>query len=204
MDERAAGEGDGAAPHDETTGILIARARAGDTLAGQRLFARLLPVLRRWARYRFPARLRDARDTEDLVQDVLLRAFRRIDSFQNRGEGAFLAYLRQILLNAVKDEARRARRGPGALLPLDDKMADGSPSVVERAIGADKLQRFEKALATLPEDQQQAIILRVEFGYSHAQIAEALGKPSMDAARVMVSRALAELAKKIDEGSETR
>ena len=198
MDERAAGGGDGAAPH-EATAVLIARARSGDTPAGQRLFARLLPVLRRWARHRFPARLRDARDTEDLVQDVLLRAFRRIDQFENRGEGAFLAYLRQILLNAVKDEARRAGRRPGVPLPLDETMSDGAPSVVERAIGADKLQRFEDALATLPEEQQQAIILRVEFGYSHAQIAEALGKPSMDAARVMVARALAELARRIDE-----
>jgi RNA polymerase sigma-70 factor (ECF subfamily) len=79
-------------------------------------------------------------------------------------------------------------------------MADGAPSVVERAIGGDKLQRFEKALATLPEEQQQAVILRIEFGYSHSQIAQALGKPSQDAARVMVSRALAELAKRIDEG----
>jgi len=198
MDERAAGGGDGAAPH-EATAVLIARARSGDTPAGQRLFARLLPVLRRWARHRFPARLRDARDTEDLVQDVLLRAFRRIDQFENRGEGAFLAYLRQILLNAVKDEARRAGRRPGVPLPLDETMSDRAPSVVERAIGADKLQRFEDALATLPEEQQQAIILRVEFGYSHAQIAEALGKPSMDAARVMVARALAELARRIDE-----
>lgn len=198
MDERAADGGDGAKPH-ETTAVLIARARAGDTPAGQRLFARLLPVLRRWARHRFPARLRDARDTEDLVQDVLLRAFRRIDQFENRGEGAFLAYLRQILLNAVKDEARRAGRRPGAPLPLDENLTDGAPSVVERAIGADKLQRFEDALATLPEEQQQAVILRVEFGYTHAQIAEALGKPSMDAARVMVARALAELARRIDE-----
>lgn len=198
MDERVAGGGD-AAPH-ETTAVLIARARAGDNLAGQRLFARLLPVLRRWAHYRFPTSLRDARDTEDLVQDVLLRAFRRIDSFENRGEGAFLAYLRQILLNAVKDEQRRAGRGPGALLPLDQDLADATPSVVERAIGADQLQRFEDALATLPAEQQQAVMLRVEFGYSHAQIAEALGKPSMDAARVMVSRALAELARRIDEG----
>lgn len=198
MEDRAAGSPDGAAPH-ETTAVLIAKARAGDTPAGQRLLARLLPALRRWARHRFPARLRDARDTDDLVQDVLLRAFRRIDSFENRGEGAFLAYLRQILLNAVKDEARRADRAPRAL-PLDDNLPDSAPSAVERAIGADQLRRFEDALATLPEEQQQAVILRVEFGYTHAQIAEALGKPSMDAARVMVSRALAELARRIDEG----
>ncbi|HEU4334012.1 MAG TPA: RNA polymerase sigma factor [Candidatus Eisenbacteria bacterium] len=178
--------------------MLIAKARAGDTPAGQRLMARLLPVLRRWARHRFPARLRDARDTEDLVQDVLLRAFRRIDSFEHRGEGAFLAYLRQILLNAVKDEARRAGRGPGALLSLDERTADAAPSPVERAIGTDRLRKFEEALATLPEEQQQAVVLRVEFGYSYARIADALAKPSPDAARMMVARALADLAGRIE------
>jgi len=197
MNESTAGAGSGAAPH-ETTEVLIARARAGDMLAGQRLLARLLPVLRRWARHRFPSRIRDARDTEDLVQDVLLRAFRRIDSFENRGEGAFLAYLRQILLNAVRDEARRSDRRPQPS-PLDETLPDTAPSVVEQAIGADRLRRFEEALATLPEEQQQAVILRIEFGYSHARIAEALGKPSTDAARVMVSRALVRLAGKIDE-----
>jgi RNA polymerase sigma-70 factor (ECF subfamily) len=197
MESHAPGEGDGAKPH-ETTGVLIARARAGDTLAGQRLLARLLPILRRWARNRFPARIRDARDTEDLIQDVLLRAFRRIDSFENRGEGAFLAYLRQILLNAVRDEARRSNRRP-APSRLEETLPDTAPSVVERAIGADRLRRFEEALATLPEEQQQAVILRIEFGYSHARIAEALGKPSADAARVMVARALVQLARKIDE-----
>ena len=84
-------------------------------------------------------------------------------------------------------------------MPLADTLADAAPSAVERAIGADQLRRFEAALDTLPEEQQQAVILRVEFGYTHAQIAEALGKPSMDAARVMVARALAELARRIDE-----
>ena len=183
----------------EATGVLIARARAGDAPAGQRLFARILPVLKRWARLRFPTHIRDARDTEDLVQDVLLRAFRNIDSFENRGEGAFLAYLRQILLNAVRDEARRTRRRPGRDVPLEDTIADSSPSLVERAIGSNRLERFEAALATLPEEQQHAVILRIEFGYSHAQIAEALGRPSPDAARVMVARALVQLARKIDD-----
>ncbi|HYJ34503.1 MAG TPA: RNA polymerase sigma factor [Candidatus Binatia bacterium] len=197
MNEPAGGAGSGAAPH-ETTGVLIARARAGDTLAGQRLLARLLPVLRRWARHRFPSRIRDARDTEDLVQDVLLRAFRRIDSFENRGEGAFLAYLRQILLNTVRDEARKSQRRP-APSPIDENQPDTAPSAVEQAIGAERLRRFEEALATLPEEHQQAVILRIEFGYSHARIAEALGKPSTDAARVMVSRALIQLARKIDD-----
>jgi DNA-directed RNA polymerase specialized sigma24 family protein len=55
---------------------------------------------------------RDLRDTDDLVQDTLLRAFKRLETFENRGEGAFLAYLRQSLLNAIRDDLRRAVTRP--------------------------------------------------------------------------------------------
>jgi len=50
----------------------------------------------------------------------------------------------------------------------------------------------------LNEEQQQAVLLRVEFGYTYAQIAEALAKPSADAARMTVARAFANLARVID------
>ena len=192
MDEAAVARQGGADPH-ETTAVLIARARAGDTPASERLFARCLPVLRRWAHHRLPARLRDTGDTDDLVQETLLRAFRNLDTFEHRGEGAFLAYLRSILLNAVRDGMRRAEHRHAAL-PLDETLADAAPSAVEEAIGAEQLLRFENALAALPEDQQHAVILRVEFGYSHARIAEALDRPSPDAARMLVTRGLARLA----------
>jgi RNA polymerase sigma factor (sigma-70 family) len=177
----------------ETTGVLITRARSGDETARERLFSRCLPVLRRWAHHRLPARARGIRDTDDLVQEVLIRAFRRLDTFEHRGEGAFLAYLRQILLNAVRDEMRRG--GPAAVVPLDESIADRSPSAVERAIGADQLRRFEEAVERLPEDQRQAVILRIEFGYTSAQIAEAMDRPSPDAARMVVARGLANLAR---------
>jgi RNA polymerase sigma-70 factor (ECF subfamily) len=192
MDKAAAAPRGGADPH-ETTAVLIARARAGDGPAGERLFARCLPVLRRWAHHRLPRRLRDTGDTDDLVQETLLRAFRNLDTFEHRGEGAFLAYLRMILLNAVRDGMRLAEHRHRAL-PVDETIPDVSPSAVEEAIGAEQLQRFEDALSQLPEIQQQAVMLRIEFGYTHAQIAEALERSSPDAARMIVTRSLARLA----------
>jgi RNA polymerase sigma factor (sigma-70 family) len=179
-------------PH-ETTAILLAKARAGDAPASARLFALCLPALRRWAHRRLPARMRDTGDTDDLVQETLLRAFRNLDTFEHRGEGAFMAYLRAILLNTVRDGMRLAERRH-ATLPLSEAFADAAPSAVEQAIGAEKLALFEKALSELPEEQQHAVILRVEFGYSHARIAEALDRPSPDAARMLVTRGLALLA----------
>ena len=52
-------------------------------------------------------------------------------------------------------------------------------------------------LAGLNQEQREAVLMRVEFGYSHGQIAEALGKPSGDAARMMVARSLLAIARRM-------
>ncbi len=179
---------------EDRTSVLLGRIRSGDRAAREVLFARYLPVLRQWARRRLPPAARDLRDTDDLVQDTLLRAFPRLGSFEHRGEGAFLAYLRQILLNRVRDELRGAMTRP-AKDSLDDARESGAPSVLDEVIGRDRLARFERALERLEPEAREAILLRVEFGMSHQQVADALGKSSANAARMTVARALVELAK---------
>ncbi len=52
---------------------------------------------------------------------------------------------------------------------------------------------------TLTEEQQQAVVLRVELGFSYQQVAEAMGSPSIDAARMLVARALARLSERMVE-----
>src|SRR5262245_23406265 len=179
------------------TAVLLSRARTGDTTAKEELFARFLPVLRRWAHRRLPLRARDLAETSDLVQITLLRSLNRLDQFESYGEGAFLGYLRHILLNVVREEIRRSsRRGPHQR--LEDTLASPLSSVVEQVVGMERMDRYQRGLAMLNEEQQHAVILRVEFGYTYAQIAEALGKPSPDAARMMVARAFAALARIID------
>src|SRR5688572_12630180 len=96
----------------ESTMSLVARARAGAEDAAARLPARHLTPLRRWARGRLPKWARDATDTDDLVQDTLLQTFRRLGDFQVRGPGALQAYLRQAIVNRVRDELRRKGRQP--------------------------------------------------------------------------------------------
>jgi RNA polymerase sigma factor (sigma-70 family) len=182
----------------ESTAALLEQVRAGNAGARERLVARCLPALKRWARGRLPDQARGMVDTDDLVQISLLRALNRIDSFQSRGEGAFLAYLRQILLNSIRDELRRAARHPAGE-DLPETVADDTPSLVEQAIGREALERYESALATLPEGQQEAVILRVELGYSYQQVADAIGSPSANAARMTVARALLHLAETMNE-----
>ena len=181
----------------ESTSHLIERARAGDQEAVDRLLGRYLTPLRRWARGKLPHWARDAADTEDLVQDTLLQTFRRLGDFDVRGPGALQAYLRQAILNRVRDELRKkGRRAQGTC--LDGREVDGRLSPLEEAIGHEAIERYEHALATLRLDEREAIIGRVEMGYSYEELAEVLGKPSPDAARKAAKRALDRLIRQME------
>lgn len=177
----------------ESTTRLIREAQSGDGTARDRLFARCRPLLRRWARGRLPHFARDLTDTEDLVQTAMIRAFTNFERFEARGKGSFLAYLRTITLNAVKEELRRSGRRPEDTERFEP--ADDSPNpVLEGAISADTLADYEAGLEQLDEQRRQAVVLRLEFGLSYGEIAAELDLPSEDAARMKVSRALVRLA----------
>jgi RNA polymerase sigma-70 factor (ECF subfamily) len=175
---------------------LVRRARTGDTAAENELCVRYLPRLQRWAHGRLPAWARGSLDTHDLVQDTFMQVLQRLDQFEPRHEGAFQGYLRQALFNRVRDEIRRAtRRGPAS--ELNDDKATADPSPLEQAIGQETLERYEAALARLREEDREAIILRIELGYPYSEIVTALGKPSVAAAHMAVSRALVRLAEEM-------
>ena len=180
----------------DSTFQLIDRARHGDQEALERLFARHLGPLQRWARGRLPKWARDLADTDDLVQDTLLRTFKRIDDFEPRRVGALQAYLREAVLNRIRDELRRKRRRP-QIEELDGQELDHAPSPVEEAIGREAVDRYERALSRLRPEEREAIIARVEMGYTYEELAEALGKPSPDAARKAAERALVRLAEEM-------
>lgn len=181
----------------ESTLHLIAQARAGDQGALDRLFARHSEPLRRWATGRLPKWARDVADTEDLVQETLLRTFKRLGDFDPRGEGALLAYLRQAVLNAIREELRRKARRPDGT-GLDGLEADGNLSPLEQAIGGEAVDRYERALARLKPREREAIIGRVEMGYTYEELGTALGKPTADAARKAAQRALVRLVEEMD------
>ena len=176
-----------------TTQTLLQRASDGDEQAVDQLFARYAPALNRWASGRLPKGLRDIADTQDIVQDAMLQTFRNLKGFEYRGEGGFQAYLRQAILNRVKAEIRRKVHHP-ASTALDSGMEAHGLSPLEHTIGQHTLARYEEALNRLTVQEREAVIARVELGLSHAEIAEILKKPSSDAARMTVARALAKLA----------
>ncbi len=181
------------APSLDATAVLLERVRGGDTAAREALVVRFLPLLRRWGHGRLPPHARGLADTDDLVQVTLMRALDHVDSFEARREGAFLAYLRRILLNALRDEVRRARRRPAESIEHHE-IAQDAPSMLEQQVGRDMMESYEAALSALTPPQQEAVIMRLEFGYAYQQIADAMGRNSANAARMLVARALVDLA----------
>lgn len=187
-----------AASPTESTASLLQRVRSGDAPARERLVRLYLPILQRWASGRLPMRARGVVDTDDLVQVSLLKALDKIEGFEPRREGAFLAYLRRILHNQIIDQIRRADRRPRPE-ELNDNLEHAGPSPLDEAIGRETVDVYEAALARLTPQQQEAVVLRLEMGFTHQQVADAVGCPSANAARMLVARALVRLAEAMDE-----
>ena len=190
---------DSARSSGSTTIDLLTRARGGDEVALNRLIARYIPELNRWATGRLPGWARHAVDTNDLVQETLIQVFGKLDGFEYRGEGALFAYLRQAILNRIRNQVRWADRRPRTT-ELAANLPESSASPLEAAIGTEAVRRYEAALGCLSPDDREAVIARLELGLTYPELAQALGKPSPDAARMAVARAMVRLAGELRDG----
>ena len=183
----------------EASFALLLRAKTGDLQAREVLFVRYLPRVRRWAHGRLPAHSRSLLNTDDLAQEVLCRAFMSLETFEPRHEGAFQGLLRQVMMNCVRDEVRRAQRRPTDELIEDEHIAE-DPSPMELAIGQEALERYEAALERLKPQERELIVARCELDFSNDEIAVLFGKPTPSAARVAIGRALTRLAEEMARG----
>jgi len=172
---------------------LLVRLRQGDERAGSRLFARYLPRLQRFGHRRLPSWTRGAIDTADVVQDAVLYTFRRLPSFTPQRDGALLGYLRRTLINRIRDQFRLAARRP-APVPIDSEHPADEASPLDRTIDRETQARYRRALTRLRAPDRDAILARLEHGYSYEQLALILNKPTAEAARLAVRRALVRLA----------
>ena len=175
------------------TSELLRRAKQGDAGALEALTARYLPRLQRWASGRLPMYARSLCDTNDLVQETLMRVVEGLDGIQVRGPGGFQAYVRSAVLNRIRDHIRWASRRPGPD-GVPETIEAAGPSPLDLAIGADLVARYERALGTLAEEDQQLLHLRLELDYDLGEIATMTERPSRDAARMAVTRALRRLS----------
>ena len=197
---------DGTEPEQPTADLtstieLLERYKLGDDAAVALLVERSLPPLRRWARGRLPGWARGLAETQDLIQDVVIRALPRLKHFEARSPGALQAYLRQAIANHIRDEIRRVHSRPAADGDVPEEKVDPGPSPLERAIGRERLDRYDAALLKLRAVEREAIVARLELQQSYEEVALALGRPSADAARMLVARAVTNLIKAMDEPS---
>jgi len=188
---------------DEPTIELVVRARAGDRPAMEALLERCLPPLKRWAHGRLPAAARGNMDTGDLVQEAALHVLGRLDQFEPRHVGAMQAYLRQSVINRVRDEVRRIVRNPPAL-EIQDVHAADQTTPLEAAIQSEAYERYRRALEQLNSKDREMIVARIEVQWSLSEIAHRFGMKTVDAARMAVSRAVRKLTINLHGGDRTQ
>jgi RNA polymerase sigma-70 factor (ECF subfamily) len=180
----------------DSTQALVTRARDGDPVALETIVLRYRSGLMRFAHGRLPVAARGMVDTADMVQLAVIRTLERIDTFQPTFRGSLLAYLRRAVLNQIRDEIRRAERRP-----VTDELSPHLPhpgvGPLEQAIHRDVLERYEAALTDLPADQQEAFLMRIEMGCGYREIADALGRPSAESARMLVRRGIHNMARRL-------
>jgi RNA polymerase sigma-70 factor (ECF subfamily) len=177
---------------DEPTIELVIKARGGDRQAVEALLERCLPSLKRWAHGRLPMGSRGALDTSDLVQETALHVIQRLDKFEPRHVGAMQAYLRQSVINRIRDEVRKVSRHPAPVELPEDLEADRT-TPLESVIRSEAYQRYRDALGKLSSKEREMIVARVEVQWSLGEIAQRFGMSTVDAARMAVSRALKKL-----------
>ena len=123
--------------------------------------------------------LREKEDALDVAQETLLKAFRKIDGFKR--ESSLYTWLYRILINLCKDRLRyRKRKKEIYIEDLGEEGAvfefpDSGPSPRRLAEKRERERCVQDAIATLPEKQRQALILRESGGLSYKEIARILG-----------------------------
>ena len=181
---------------DEPTIELVVRARDGDRQAVEALLQRSIPGLRRFAHGRLPPAARGTLDTGDLVQETVLHVLRRLDTFEPRHVGAMQAYLRQSVINRIRDEVRRIGRHPSPA-ELPDDLASDIPSPLEEAVRTEAYDRYRAVLVQLSPRDREMVVARIEAQWSLGEIAQRFNMRTVDAARMAVTRALRRLVDKL-------
>jgi RNA polymerase sigma-70 factor (ECF subfamily) len=165
---------------------LVDAAAGGDRLAFEELVRRHQQEV-----FTLAVRLLGSRElAADVTQDALIRAWRGLPSF--RGEAAFSTWLHRITVNAAWSARRKARRHAAANL---EQVEHELPGVDHVAIEGEAIRlrgELKSAVASLTPGTRAVVILKDVYGWSHADIAGALGI-SVTAAKVRLHRGRSQL-----------
>lgn len=141
--------------------------------------------------------LRNRTEADDVVEDALLRIHGAGSGF--RGERGLRTWVLRITANLCRDRLRRRKFIAGSVDDLApaglafDPVEDWDGEMDQRRLA----ERLERAIAGLPTDQQEAVVLRHRLGLSHAEMAETLGVPE-GTVKSRLSRALVALRESLE------
>jgi RNA polymerase sigma factor (sigma-70 family) len=159
---------------------------------GDREAARLLSDRHLGRVYGFAARLLgDRAEAEDVAQEAMLRLWRVAPDWR-AGEAQASSWLYRVVVNLCTDRQRAARRKRAEALDEVDEPADTRADVTEAMMQTARLNALEAALATLPDRQRQAVVLRHIEGLSNPEIAVilAIGVEAVESLTARGKRAL--------------
>jgi len=169
--ERAAGAGrsrrqrsrDNPESDKELVDVAVARARDGDSDAQRLLYLRYADDV-----YASVCSIvSDEHAAEDITQTVFARLPVRLQRYEPRAS-PFGAWLVTVARNASIDYMRTRRAVPS------EQVLD--PEVAHEDVSRDRLQSLREALAFLPDDQREVVMLRFVFGMSPVEVSERLGR----------------------------
>ncbi len=185
--------------YSESSVALLERGRAGDAQALDILFARYpARIPNRWAAGRLPSWARDLSDTRDLVQDALMGSLKHSIASTSAARARSRPTCGRRSSIRVRMEMRRAGRRPQheEIDPgkIDPRRLDAGLSPLDAVLGREQAEHYERALAQLAPDHQEAIVARLEGGCDYDELAVLLGKPTSGAARLAARRAVLKLA----------
>jgi RNA polymerase sigma-70 factor (ECF subfamily) len=155
---------------------LVERHRVGDAQAFDEVYSRFEEMV-----YNLALRLSGSADeAADLTQEIFLRIFRHLGSFN--GRSALKTWVFRVALNHCRERLSRFRP---ATRPLAEEageeatgavyLADPGRGPEDLAVAADERRRVARGLALLPPSFREAVVLRDLQGLSYQEIAEVLG-----------------------------
>lgn len=200
-------------PNDATESLdLVRRAQAEDHAALDRLFKRYYERIRRIVRIRLGADLRSCVESGDILQETFICAVHDFNRFEMRDEASLIHWLSRIAEHRIKAAAdyhgalKRDRKREVALQHVKDAQASGElvlepqasgPQPLDEMVEEEAVRAVEDCLRELSEEYREVILQRDYMDAPWEVVAERIHSPSPDAARMLYSRAVTDLAQRM-------
>jgi RNA polymerase sigma factor (sigma-70 family) len=154
---------------EERFSKLLEAARAGDERAWEEIFEGLAPIVLGYLR------AKGAPDPEDILGETFLQVARDISKFDGEEPG-FRSWVFTIAHHRLIDARRYAARRPVELSAEPPEPGERADDAAEEALARIGIERVERILAGLSEDQRAVLLLRFVVDMSIEDVAKAVGK----------------------------